>query len=112
MAHQKFRMVVSCHVPLKCWCLRTDKCPDKPWQCRASAYWVMALPMADRFDQTTSLAPSFSSAVRTVHTLGMLRHGIAVPVRQLCGHAEREWNACRRTIYKSGQAPALQLLRR
>src|SRR5262249_8155595 len=104
-------MVASCRVPRKYSFLRTDTCRGKPWRSRGLAGWGMASPMADQFGRTTSFAPSFSLGGRTVHTWEMLRRGIAVRVRQLCGHAEREADASRRTICNSDRAPALQSLR-
>src|SRR5437870_12142050 len=98
MVHQKFRMVASCRVPRKYSCLLTDTFQGKPRRSRTSAYWVMGLPTADRFDQTTSRAASLSSAGRIVDTWELLRRGTAVPARQLCAYAGLEWAACPHTI--------------
>src|SRR5215831_242874 len=109
MAHQRFRMVAWCRVPRKYLCLLADTFLGKPWRCRVSACWVTASPTADQFGQTTSRAPSFSLAGCTVHTWGILRHGIDVPVRQSCAHAGQEWDAFPQTMHNSHRALALQL---
>src|SRR5215471_7568671 len=99
MERLKFRMVGSCRGPRKYLFLLTDTFRGKPWRSRGSAYWGMASPTADRFGQTTSRAPSLSLTGRTARSWERLRYGIGVRVRQLCGHAEREGDACRRTMY-------------
>src|SRR5436190_9840681 len=89
--------------------LREDTCRHKPLRCRASACSATASPTEDRFDQTTSRAANFSSARSTTHNWGMLRLGIARPIRRPCGHAESESDASQQTIGIPDRGLVLQL---
>src|SRR4029077_16446365 len=63
----------------------------------------MALPMADRFDRTTSGAPSFSLAGSTIHIPGKPRLEIAALVLRLFFRVAPESDGDPRTICNSDQ---------
>src|SRR6266487_3599034 len=98
MVRRKSRTGALCRGLPKYLFLPGDTCLDKRLQYRASACWAMALPMADRFDRTTSGAPSFSLAGSTVDILEKPHLEIAGQVRRLFFHGGLELNGDRRTI--------------
>src|ERR1051325_9590957 len=110
MARRRSRMGGSCRGPRKCLSLPTDTGRDIAWRFRASAYWARALPTVAPFGPTTSSVASFPKEGQSVHCWEMLPRRIAGPVPQLCGHAAREGDAFRRTIYNPDQGLVLRLL--
>src|SRR4030095_8568660 len=88
--------------------LQEDTYRDKRSRYRASACWAMALPMADRFDRTTSGAPSFSLARSTIHIPGKPRLEIAALVLRLFLRVALESDGDPQTICNSDQAMAPQ----
>src|SRR4030095_6446022 len=83
-----------------------DTCLDKQSQYLESACWGRASPKAGRIDQTTSGAPSFSSAGSTFDIPEKPRLEIAEQVRQLFFRDALESGEDRRTIGNSDQAVA------
>src|ERR1044071_2923195 len=88
--------------------LPEDTCLDKQSQYRAWACWVMASPMADRFDPTTSGAPSFSSAGSTVDIAGRPHLETAGQVHRWFLRGAPESDGGPRTICNWDRAAALR----
>src|SRR4026207_2438601 len=108
MGRRKSRMdVLCCGLPQYLF-LPEDTSLDKPSQYRAWAYWVTASPRADRFDPTTSGAPSFSSAGSTLHIAGRPRLEIAAQVHRWFLHGALESDGDPRTICNWDRAAALR----
>src|SRR6266487_6426751 len=111
MVRRKSRTGALCRGLPKYLFLPGDTCLDKRSQYRASACWAMALPMADRFDRTTSGAPSFSLAGSTIHIPGKPPLEIAALILRLFFRVALELDGDPRTICNWDQTVTPRLSR-